>query len=124
MATSAHPETRVLHVDDDPAFADLAADILERQRASLVVETATSAAEGSLPRRYSVVISHADAALTNTSSASSPIARRATGASSALPASHQRKACVSRRLRTLFEPATFLLGQRLEERVVHLDLAA
>jgi PAS domain S-box-containing protein len=46
MATSAHPETRVLHVDDDPAFADLAADILERQRASLVVETATSAAEG------------------------------------------------------------------------------
>ena len=46
MAPSAHPETRVLHVDDDPAFADLTADVLERQRASLVVETATSVAEG------------------------------------------------------------------------------
>ncbi|WP_443984572.1 PAS domain S-box protein [Halorientalis marina] len=37
----------VLHVDDDPDFADLAADMLEREDERITVETATSASEGS-----------------------------------------------------------------------------
>jgi len=36
---------RVLHVDDDPDFADLAADFLERVDEEIVVETATDAGE-------------------------------------------------------------------------------
>lgn len=39
-------EIRVLHVDDDPDFVDLAATFLERERDRLTVETATSASEG------------------------------------------------------------------------------
>jgi len=37
---------RVLHVDDEPDFADLAATFLEREDERFAVETATSAAEG------------------------------------------------------------------------------
>ena len=37
---------RVLHVDDDPDFADVAATFLERERDSITVETETSAADG------------------------------------------------------------------------------
>ncbi|PSP87942.1 hypothetical protein BRC90_09075 [Halobacteriales archaeon QS_4_69_34] len=37
---------RVLHVDDEPGFADLAATVLEREREDFAVETATSAGEG------------------------------------------------------------------------------
>ncbi|MFB6157186.1 MAG: PAS domain S-box protein [Haloferacaceae archaeon] len=37
---------RVLHVDDEPDFADVAATFLEREDDRLVVDTATSAAEG------------------------------------------------------------------------------
>jgi len=37
---------RILHVDDDPEFADLAAEFLERQENEFVVETASDAAEG------------------------------------------------------------------------------
>ncbi|PSQ59360.1 MAG: hypothetical protein BRD23_04610 [Halobacteriales archaeon SW_9_67_25] len=37
---------RVLHVDDDPAFADLTATALEREREGFAVETAASAADG------------------------------------------------------------------------------
>ncbi|MFB6110536.1 MAG: PAS domain S-box protein [Halodesulfurarchaeum sp.] len=40
------PEFRVLHVDDDPDFADLAAEMLEREDDRLAVETAPSAAAG------------------------------------------------------------------------------
>ncbi|QSG04404.1 response regulator [Halapricum desulfuricans] len=36
----------VLHVDDDPAFADLTADMLPEQAGELTVQTATSASEG------------------------------------------------------------------------------
>jgi len=39
-------QIRVLHVDDEPDFADLTADALEREDDRLDVETATSAAEG------------------------------------------------------------------------------
>jgi len=39
-------EIRVLHVDDDPDFADLAATFLQRQDERFDVETATSAIEG------------------------------------------------------------------------------
>jgi PAS domain S-box-containing protein len=37
---------QILHVDDDPAFADLAASFLERDEDRLTVQTATSAEEG------------------------------------------------------------------------------
>ena len=37
---------RILHVDDDPSFADLTATFLEREGESFVVETAASAGEG------------------------------------------------------------------------------
>jgi PAS domain S-box-containing protein len=37
---------RVLHVDDEPDFAELTARYLERERQDLAVETATSASEG------------------------------------------------------------------------------
>jgi CheY-like chemotaxis protein len=37
---------RVLHVDDEPDFADLAATFLEREDERFEVETATSASEG------------------------------------------------------------------------------
>jgi PAS domain S-box-containing protein len=41
------PDTvRVLHVDDDPHFADLAATLLERRSEHLTVETAARASEG------------------------------------------------------------------------------
>ena len=46
MAAPATPETRVLHVDDDPGFVDLAADLIERERDDMAVETATSVADG------------------------------------------------------------------------------
>ena len=36
----------VLHVDDDPAFAEVTAEFLERENDSFTVETATSASEG------------------------------------------------------------------------------
>src|SRR2546427_338986 len=49
---------------------------------------ATSTAPGSLPRRAFVVISHADAALTKTLVASSPIAARAFRERRRLPSSH------------------------------------
>jgi PAS domain S-box-containing protein len=39
-------EIRLLHVDDEPAFLDLAATFLERENAAFTVETATSVAEG------------------------------------------------------------------------------
>jgi CheY-like chemotaxis protein len=38
--------TAVLHVDDDPAFAELTAHMLSEQEAQFTVETATSASEG------------------------------------------------------------------------------
>jgi len=38
---------RVLHVDDDPDLTDLTATYLEREDERLVIETATSAEEGS-----------------------------------------------------------------------------
>lgn len=37
---------RVLHVDDEPAFAEMVVEFLEREDDRLTVETATSAAEG------------------------------------------------------------------------------
>ncbi len=37
---------RILHVDDDPAFAETAAEFLERKDDRFVVETATAAADG------------------------------------------------------------------------------
>lgn len=37
---------RVLHVDDEPAFAEMVVEFLEREDDGLTVETATSAAEG------------------------------------------------------------------------------
>ncbi|MFB6281060.1 MAG: response regulator, partial [Haloferacaceae archaeon] len=37
---------RILHVDDEPDFADLAASFLERENDRFVVETATSASDG------------------------------------------------------------------------------
>jgi len=40
------PNIHVLHVDDEPDFADIVADFLEREDNSLIVETATSASEG------------------------------------------------------------------------------
>ena len=46
MAVLAATETRVLHVDDDPGLVDLSAELLEREREGLVVETASGAAEG------------------------------------------------------------------------------
>jgi DNA-binding NtrC family response regulator len=39
-------EIRVLHVDDEPEFAELVASYLERSERRLSVETATSASEG------------------------------------------------------------------------------
>jgi PAS domain S-box-containing protein len=39
-------EIRVLHVDDEPDFAEMAAEFLRRENDRLVVETATSASEG------------------------------------------------------------------------------
>nr|WP_324665794.1 response regulator [Haloarcula sp. CK38] len=39
-------DVHVLHVDDEPGFADIAADFLEREDNRLVVETAASASEG------------------------------------------------------------------------------
>lgn len=40
------PSIRVLHVDDEPDFADLTGTFLERENDSFTVQTATSAAEG------------------------------------------------------------------------------
>ncbi|WP_262174626.1 PAS domain S-box protein [Haloarcula laminariae] len=40
------PDVHVLHVDDEPDFADVVADFLEHEDNRLVVETATSASEG------------------------------------------------------------------------------
>lgn len=37
---------RILHVDDDPAFVDLAATFLKREHTNWTIETATSATEG------------------------------------------------------------------------------
>ncbi len=37
---------RVLHVDDDPGLADVAATFLEREDDRITVQSATSAAEG------------------------------------------------------------------------------
>ncbi|MFA1611754.1 hybrid sensor histidine kinase/response regulator [Halobellus rubicundus] len=45
MRTTTEP-VRVLHVDDEPDFADLAATFLEREDERFEIETATSAAEG------------------------------------------------------------------------------
>lgn len=39
-------QVRILHVDDDPAFADLAATVLERERAAFSVDTATQGTAG------------------------------------------------------------------------------
>jgi DNA-binding NtrC family response regulator len=46
MTTTARTPIRVLHVDDDPEFADLAATFLERADDRFAVETAASAADG------------------------------------------------------------------------------
>jgi PAS domain S-box-containing protein len=46
MVPERSDRVRVLHVDDDPAFADLTAERLERADERFVVETATSAAAG------------------------------------------------------------------------------
>ncbi|MFC6974833.1 PAS domain S-box protein [Halomicroarcula sp. GCM10025709] len=40
------PDVHVLHVDDEPDFADVVADFLEHEDNRLAVETATSASEG------------------------------------------------------------------------------
>jgi DNA-binding NtrC family response regulator len=40
------PSIRILHVDDEPDFADMAASFLEREDDRFSVETATSAAGG------------------------------------------------------------------------------
>ena len=45
MSESGDP-IRVIHVDDEPGFADVAAEFLERENEALVVETATSAEAG------------------------------------------------------------------------------
>jgi DNA-binding NarL/FixJ family response regulator len=46
MSATDHEVIRVLHVDDEPDFADLTATFLEREREEFEVVTATSAAEG------------------------------------------------------------------------------
>ena len=46
MPTPASGGVRVLHVDDEPAFADMVATYLEREAPQLTVETRTSASEG------------------------------------------------------------------------------
>ena len=44
--TTNSQRVRVLYVDDSPMYADLTADMLEREDERLVVETATNAADG------------------------------------------------------------------------------
>lgn len=46
MAEMSSNSIRILHVDDDPDFADMAATLLETEDERFTVETATSAAEG------------------------------------------------------------------------------
>ncbi len=46
MPDSSHRRIRILHVDDEPDFADLAGTFLERDDDRFTVETATSADEG------------------------------------------------------------------------------
>ena len=45
MIDAADP-IRILHVDDEPGFAELAADFLEREEGSITAETATGVTEG------------------------------------------------------------------------------
>jgi len=45
MSTSSDP-IRILHVDDEPDFADMSADFLERENSRFEVKTATSVSEG------------------------------------------------------------------------------
>jgi CheY-like chemotaxis protein len=46
MSSDSQPNTQILHVDDEPDFADLAATFLERIDENFAVETATSAQDG------------------------------------------------------------------------------
>ena len=46
MSLSPQEQIRVLHVDDDPAFAEMTATYLERESDQFTVETATGVAEG------------------------------------------------------------------------------
>lgn len=46
MFVPVSPAINVLHVDDEPDFADMAADFLERENERLSVETAVSASDG------------------------------------------------------------------------------
>ena len=46
MSTPPEKKIRVLHVDDEPSFADLTATFLERNDDQFTVETATNAEEG------------------------------------------------------------------------------
>ncbi|WP_338738929.1 PAS domain S-box protein [Haloplanus salilacus] len=46
MSVTAHQQIRILHVDDEPDFADLTGTVLEREDDRFIVETATSADEG------------------------------------------------------------------------------
>jgi hypothetical protein len=63
-----------------------------------------------------VVISHAEAALTNTAFASSAIRRRAVIDSRRSPSGHHRKACVSSSRRTSALLARFFWRERIEKR--------
>jgi PAS domain S-box len=59
---------RILHVDDDPHFAELAADVLEREDDRLTVETAASAGDGVerlAEREFDCVVSDYDMPRTN-----------------------------------------------------------
>ncbi|WP_435073478.1 PAS domain S-box protein [Halorubrum sp. HHNYT27] len=58
---------RVLHVDDDPEFVELAAELTERQNESFVIETATSVREAmeKLPGEFDCVVSDYNMAETN-----------------------------------------------------------
>ncbi len=46
MSTAIPPSIRVLHVDDEPGFAEMAGEFIERTDGSISVETATSVSEG------------------------------------------------------------------------------
>jgi PAS domain S-box-containing protein len=63
MESDRPDRVRVLHVDDDPAFADLTAERLERADERFVVETAASAAAGAdllAAERFDCVVSDYD----------------------------------------------------------------
>src|SRR5580693_5585062 len=100
-----------------PCSTSIASSWNPRRSTRVLNSAAKASAPGSFPRRTLVVISQADAALTNTSVSKEERMDRAFRERFESSTAHQIRACVSMRTRTpLFPSGQFLGRQGLEER--------